>query len=170
MTASNPETDAEFGSGAAIDGNTIVIGSSARSGTRGSEGAVYVFDATTGNQRLRLTPSAHLFDSFGIEIAIDDDLIAIGSPAYDHPDDGLAAAYLFGAKTGDELQKITLDGNAPQFFGRGVDLADGSLIIGAPATFEDVPPEGMVYLYDIPEPCTLLLAAACCVVNRRRQR
>lgn len=132
-----------LGLSVAIDGNTIVAGAS---GVNQLEGAAYTF-ATTGDDRTEsgtLTASDGVGsatvagDEFGTSVAIDGDVIVVGSPLADTAatTDDKGAAYTF-TTTGDseraETGKLTAsDGAALDNLGFSVDVNGDTIVAGAP--------------------------------------
>lgn len=132
-----------LGLSVAIDGSTIVAGAS---GVNQLEGAAYTF-AATGSDRTEtgaLTASdgvgsaTEAGDEFGSSVAIDGDVIVVGSPLADTAatTDNKGAAYTF-ATTGDaertETGKLTAsDGAASDNLGSAVDVNGDTIVAGAP--------------------------------------
>ena len=138
--ATLPGFSHSFGSGVGIDGGVAVVGAR---GTGFGLGAAYLFDAYTGAEGLKLTPSDGVAgDFFGRSVAIDGTKAIIGAPNKDVDEfrDFAGAAYLFDANTGDELFRLTPPD--PQFLGMlGFSVAIdgnfavvGELLFGEPAT------------------------------------
>ena len=99
LTAFDGAADDHFGSSISISGDTIVIGAYGADLNESNEGAAYVFRLTTGEWLLetKLTASnAEADDSFGADVAIENDLIVIGAPMHDAPSyNNSGAAYTF---------------------------------------------------------------------------
>jgi hypothetical protein len=94
---------ADFGSGTAISGNSIVVGSPGATGNNFSRGAAFVYDATSGALLRTLFPTDQTPSSnFGQTVKVSGNLALIsGNNSF-----GAGAAYLFDLQTGQELRKF----------------------------------------------------------------
>ena len=72
LTASDATINDKFGASVAIDGNTIIVGSSGY-----SSNSAYLFDVSTGNQLIKLTISD---PASGYIVDVDSDIAVIGEP------------------------------------------------------------------------------------------
>ena len=73
----------EFGYAVAIHGGTVAVGARADDDLGQSSGSAYLFDALTGAQLGKLLPeTAAANQSFGVSIAMDDGLVAVGARSY----------------------------------------------------------------------------------------
>ena len=127
-----------FGEAVAIHGDRVVVGAPGHDGPGGeNSGAVYVFDAVTGLELLKLVASdgaAH--DRFGRSVAIHGTKIVVGAPRSDAMGSDAGAAYVFDLTTGLELEKLVAsDAAADDFLGWSVsvwgeDVAVASLRLG----------------------------------------
>jgi FG-GAP repeat len=140
-----------FGSSLAISGDKVLIGAFLDSEEVESSGAVYLFDATTGNllQTFR-NPKPALGDVFGSAVAIDGDKILIGARADDKKAMNSGTAYLFDATTGERLH--TFSNPTPgvgDVFGVSVALKGNNVLIGASADDEGAENSGAAYLFDV---------------------
>jgi len=87
---------------------------------------------------------------FGASIAIDAGVIAVGAPGDDDAGVFSGSVFLFDAITGAELGKITPDDHgALDNFGFSVDLAHGTLAVGAIGESERGQRAGAVYVFDV---------------------
>ncbi len=127
-----------FGQSVAIDGDTIIVGST-QSDSPGAVngGAAYIFvrNGTTWSHQQRLIASdVAAFQSFGISVAISGDTALIGNSDDNHAGNDSGAAYVF-QRTGtnwSQLQKLVApDAQAQDFFGEGLAISDDCLMIGA---------------------------------------
>jgi hypothetical protein len=160
LTAATRVDYANFGTSVAIDGDTIVVGAPAGSGTNNSAGAAYTFTRTSGvwAQSSSLTASDGVQqDGFGSAVAIDGDTIVVGAPYDDLPGNSINAGdgsvYTFartGAAARAQTAKLTAsDAYSPSEYDFGGGLLgssvaiDGSTIVaGAPRTYLSYPPSG----------------------------
>jgi outer membrane protein assembly factor BamB len=116
-----------FGNAVAIDGNTVVVGAGGDRENGFASGAAYVFDATTGLLRMKLTPDNDLIQQgFGTSVAIDNGKIVVGAPKK-------GTVYVFDATTGEEL--LVLNPGGPFLntkFGFIVEIENETLVATAP--------------------------------------
>ncbi|MBI1295551.1 hypothetical protein GC175_11405 [bacterium] len=136
-----------FGRRVAVS-NSIAAISSPFDDDRGTDsGSVYLFDAATAQQQRKLTASdGAANDLFGLGVAINGDIVAVGAPFDDDLGTSSGSVYLFNATTGQQLAKITAaDGQAGSRFGESVDIDGSTLIVGAPLDNGI----GAAYLFDI---------------------
>lgn len=141
-----------FGSSIAINNGIVAIGAAGDSTDNGLySGSVYLFNAITGTQLIKLLPSdGDEFDHFGHSIAIDNGIVAVGLP--NDADNGVdsGAVYLFDAATGAQLAKILPnDGAAFHNFGSSLALDSGVLAIGAWGDSDNGIESGAAYLFDV---------------------
>jgi hypothetical protein len=136
LTASDAEDGAEFGTSAAVDGDTIVVGAP-RHGHYLS-GAAYVFVRSGGVwvEQQRLFPDdATNFQSFGHAVDIVGDTLLVTAPADDEgPGNNAGAAYIFTRSAGTWTQQAKLmanDAAANDRFGRGGALEQDTVVLGA---------------------------------------
>ena len=129
--ASDPAANDGLGSGAAIDGETAIVGAS---GDDSNRGAAYVFVRSGGtwSQQQKLTASDGApEDQFGNSVAISGDTVIIGA----FGDDSVkGAAYIFtrSGTTWSQQQKLTAsDGVADNRFGWSVVVNGDTAIAGA---------------------------------------
>ena len=147
LTASDGAGGDEFGSSVAIDGSRVVVGSTgADNGVPGSNrGAAYVFDEVGGvwTETGKLTASTAVnFDFLGKVVALDGDLVVVGSEEADtqsaNPTFNRGAAYVFANVAGPgvapkwvELKRLTApDGGQDDLFACSVGVSDGAVLCG----------------------------------------
>ena len=139
----------QFGSAAAIEGDTIVIGAQADSEEFFRSGAAYVFERNEGGpgawgQTAKLTASDAGTDHFfGTAVAVDGDRIAVGAGAAP----GQRAYVLERSQpgTGDWSEvAILFPSGTGQLFGEEITLSGDTLVVGAPND-DSV---GAAYVYD----------------------
>ncbi len=148
LRASNGVWTDFFGEDIDIDQGTVVVGAWARSVFLDHSGAAYVFDAASGDELHYIFPGdGHDRDNFGISVAIDDGIIAIG--AHQDGDNGFDAgsAYLYDADTGSLINKVLAsDGAQFDYFGTAVAIDSGVIAIGAIGDEDNGSDSGSVYL------------------------
>jgi hypothetical protein len=121
-----------FGMTVAVDGNLAVIGAP---GAQPEDGVVYVYrhNGFAWQQERRLAPDTPVVgDLFGIAVAIEGDVIAIGAPLHDT----IGGVYIFRYDYGgggwvQEALLVLPDGANGDGFGNAVDLDGNTLIVGA---------------------------------------
>ncbi|HUD99261.1 MAG TPA: FG-GAP repeat protein [Bryobacteraceae bacterium] len=156
LTAADGGSYDRFGSGAAISGDTIVVGAcQATIGSNPNQGAAYVFVkpaggwVTTAAYQAKLTAGDATANSFlGISTAIDGDTVVIGSVA------GAGAAYVYimppdGWTNTTETAKLTAaDGVEGDELGYAVAINGGVIAAGAPlATVGTNVEQGAAYVF-----------------------
>jgi len=152
VTASDGTTNSYFGSAAALNGSTALIGAD---GDNSFQGAAYLFTKSNGswNEGQKLTASDGLpGDEFGYRVALADHTLLVG--AFTATVGGVVsqgAAYLFTQSNGtwSESQKLTAnDGALFDNFGASVALDGSTLVVGANgATVGGNAAQGAVYVF-----------------------
>jgi hypothetical protein len=152
VTASDGTTNSYFGSAAALNGSTALIGAD---GDNSFQGAAYLFTKSNGSwsEGQKLTASDGLpGDEFGYRAALNDNTILVG--AFTATVGGVAsqgAAYVFTQSNGtwSESQKLTAsDGGLFDNFGASVALDGSTLVVGANgATVGGNAAQGAVYVF-----------------------
>lgn len=149
LTADDGQAGDHFGVSVAIDGNTVLVGADSRDGGSISEGAAYVFDATTGLQTDMLLPNVATFAMrFGRSVALDGDTALIGAV-----NAGVGGeAFVFDVPSGTQQQRlIPGDGATLDLFGSAVALDGNRALVGAENKDFSLTAwsAGSAYLYDI---------------------
>ena len=130
-----------FGSALAIDGNLIAASARFQSQPDGGAGAVYLFDATTGEELDKITVPG-VFE-VGIDVAMDGALLAIGAAE---------AAFVYDIGTGTMLAELApSDPAAELFFGASIDITGRMVVVGAEGDESAGPRTGAAYVFAIPE-------------------
>jgi hypothetical protein len=152
VTADDGMANSFFGSAAALNNSTALIGAD---GDNSFQGAVYLFGRSNGvwSERQKLTASDGLpGDEFGYRVALDDRTLLVG--AFTATVNGTAsqgAAYVFtrSGNAWSESQKLTADdGGLFDNFGAAAALYGKTLVIGANgATVGDNPAQGAAYVF-----------------------
>jgi hypothetical protein len=155
LSASDFQTDDEFGYAVAIHADTIIVGAWLEDGGPGDptndSGAAYVYGRDQGGsdnwgEVKRLTSSdLQAFDNFGEAVSIDGHHILIGAGSESggpgDPISSAGAAYLYkrhegGLDNWGELEKLTAsDAQMSDSFGIAAAINGATLVVGAP--FED---------------------------------
>lgn len=153
LTASDGLPGDGFGYAAAISGNYAVVGAYARDDLGFSTGAAYVFHRTGMNwtQQAKLLPfDVGAGDEFGFTVAMDGDVIVIGTPGYDYarPNDG--AAHVFrrdGSSWVFTARLLAIDGFDGDHFGRSVSIHGDRIVVGAGGTGDSGLSRGTAYVF-----------------------
>ena len=142
----NAQNGDEFGYSADLHNNLGIFGAPGVTNGGAKTGAAFVFDVTTGEQLAKLVPEdVAPNDRFGVSVAINDGIAVVGSLLADANGEDSGAAYLFDARTGQQLHKLVGDDVvADDEFGVSVDVYGSTAIVGAHK--HDT---GMAYLFDV---------------------
>ena len=149
--------DDEFGNSIDIDDGILVVGAWRADEFGDESGAAYLFDASTGDQLNKLLPgSGNNFQTYGVSVAIDGGITAIGARTFFVAGEGFtyATAYVYEVSNGalvHELQPdiLNLNGDLGGFFADSMDISDGLIAIGAPMRSVVFDHSGAVYVFDV---------------------
>jgi hypothetical protein len=136
-----------LGMSVAMTGSFLVVGAPETADVAGlNQGAVYVFEARTGNLIHRLlAPDAAAGDRFGASVAVSGHYVAVGAPSKNA---GAGRAYVFDARTGDSFRFPDPSALfAGDQYGTSVAISGSLLIAGAPGAGGG---NGRVVVMDIP--------------------
>jgi outer membrane protein assembly factor BamB len=141
----------QFGWSVAISGDYVIVGARFDDDNGADSGSAYLFDATTGAQIAKLTPSdGAAGDQFGYAVAVFGEIAIVGAPLNDDDGPNSGAAYLFDVTTGMQIAKLLpSDGAAADQFGSAVGIDADSAIIGALGGDDNGANSGAAYLFDI---------------------
>ena len=162
MSASNADNNDEFGKSLAIDGNILVVGApnEASNGSNPSDnslshsGAAYIFEKQNNawvQTAYLKAQNPHVNDEFGVSVAVDNGVVAVGAHGDDNivPDSG--AVYIFEKQGGVWTQTAYLKASDPSdtaVFGASVSIESDILVVGAPAEKYDTNTwSGSAYIY-----------------------
>ncbi len=139
-----------FGISIDIDAQTVAVGAPGGDANASDTGAAYLFDALTGTQLAKLfAGDGQSDDRFGWSIAIDQNIVAVGSYMNDANGQDSGAAYLFDATTGTQLAKLLPSDGAPgDQFGYSIAIDRGIVAVGAWLDQDNGFDSGSVYLFD----------------------
>ena len=142
-----------FGYSIAIDNGVVAVGARLDDDTGGDSGSAYLFNASTGAQIAKLLPSdGATSNNFGVSIAIDNGVVAVG--AFYDDDNGFdsGSAYLFNASTGAQIAKLlTSDAVYLELFGLSVAIDNGVVAVGARDDDDNGTGSGSAYVFDVAE-------------------
>ncbi|GJM20908.1 MAG: hypothetical protein DHS20C15_08230 [Planctomycetota bacterium] len=158
VKATNPDIDDQFGRIFDLDANTLVVSTnyedSSATGIDGNEasnsalqsGAAYVYvrhGGTWKDEAYLKASNAEANDQFGISIALSGDRVAIGAwgessaagaDGSDNSEENAGAVYVFVRHDGEWEQEALVkasNAEAGDRFGRNIDLAGDTLVVGA---------------------------------------
>ncbi|MGA9827002.1 MAG: FG-GAP repeat protein [Rhodanobacteraceae bacterium] len=131
ITASDADNSDGFGHAVDIDGDVAVIGAPGDDQEATNAGAAYVFrrsgDTWVQEQKLTAETDANQFDGFGSNVAVDRELIVVGSPDDDEAGNDAGAAYVFEWNGSTWVRNAKLLPNDPSNsgdeFGTAVDIS-----------------------------------------------
>ncbi|MGP1346551.1 MAG: hypothetical protein ACTS3F_07785 [Phycisphaerales bacterium] len=140
----------QLGWSVAISGDLVLAGATGDDDMGQNAGAAYVFDAGTGAQLAKLTPSdGQAGDAFGFSVAISGTRAIIGAPGNDEGGSGAGAAYLFDLETFEQLDKLLADDAAPgDRFGASVAINGIRILVGAEEDDGPASVSGSAYVFD----------------------
>lgn len=139
-----------YGYAIAADQGRLLIGEPYDDETVADAGAAHLVDAETGMHLLRFSnPSPESFDGFGMVVALDGDLAAIGAPTDSRLSTWVGEVYVFDTTSGALL--TTIANPTPivgSQFGRSLAFVAGNLVVGAPGDPSDTNDSGRVHVFD----------------------
>ena len=147
-----------FGCGAAISGETIVLGAWADDDGGDDAGAAYVFrkvGSVWSQEDKLVADDGSAGDHFGHHVAVDGDMAVVGANTDDELGHWSGSAYVFyntGTVWVQEKKLLAPDGAADARFGNGVAVAAGRALVGAPGDDDNGEDAGAAYLYNPPLP------------------
>jgi hypothetical protein len=142
LYAASPQAEAHFGSSVAVSGDTIVVGEPDRDvdsvvALAVDMGTVHVYvkSGTSWVLQQELRPSLQADTGFGESVAIDGDVLVVGSPRYATGKGKTGAAFVY-RRTGTTWSAPTiLTGEtitANETYGQSVAIAGDTIAVGAP--------------------------------------
>ena len=140
-----------FGSAVAIDNGIIAISAPYQDQAAQNSGAVYIYDSATGTQLNKILPENPIEDGlFGVSIAIENNVLLVGStqPNINFPD--IRGAFLHDITTGEQLHALLPSVTDPDDrFGISVALNQETAVVGAWASGMAAYRAGALYTFDI---------------------
>lgn len=147
IVASDRAANDRLGHSVDIRGNTVLSGAiKANSLT----GAVYRFDADTGAEVAKWTPTGgQTDDRFGFDIGQTDSIAIVGAYSDNEAANNAGAAYIFDLATNTQTRKlIGADTAGGDFFGYAVDVDGTNALVGAYRDDDDGSSSGSAYLFN----------------------
>jgi hypothetical protein len=139
-----------LGRSVALRGSTLVVGAPGEDAGATDSGAVYVFEREPGggvSEQARLTGPAVEGAGFGSCVALDGELMVVGSP-YDDATSGAVHVFRRSGDRWNLVQRITHPQPALfNEFGIALDLLDGRLAVGATGDDREGLDRGAVFIY-----------------------
>lgn len=156
LTPTDPEVGDEFGNAIDLDNGIVAVGAWRSDDYGDGSGAAYLFEASTGSQLQKLLPpSGNNYQTFGVSIAIDNDLVAIGARTFFVAGQGytFAKAHLFEVATGDQLRELqpdilNLNGDLGGHFADALAMDNGLVAVGAWSRTVNWEESGSAYVFD----------------------
>ena len=148
-TASDPETNDNFGSALAVDNGTAVVGAP---GGNGGKGAAYVFARNSAGAWSQVAELTALNDGaendmFGHSVAVHGDTAVVGAPG---GNGGKGAAYVFTRASGVWGQPVKLTDGADMAgdeFGHSVAVHGDTVVVGAYQDDDNGSNSGSTYVF-----------------------
>lgn len=139
-----------FGISVAIYNDTIAVGAPFADTAFANTGAVYLFDASTGQQFAKLQPNDNEAEKhFGRSVAIHDNFILIGATGDNDNGDSSGSAYLFDFANATQLHKLLpTDGTQDDIFGVAVTITGTTAVVTATGDTDNGFYSGSAYLFD----------------------
>ena len=134
-----------FGQVVAIDDGVALVGAHRADPKGESSGAVYVFDAASGEELSKLiAEDGAEGDFFGWSAAIDDSAILVGAWQDDDQGESSGSVYVYDQEKGEQRWKwVPSDGRVGRAFGKSLALDGRRAVIGAPGG------DGVIYVFDV---------------------
>ena len=146
----------EFGTAVAISGEVLVVGAPRHDQNGSSAGAAYVyrFDVNgsgTWAQEAKLLPAdVQAGDRFGLSVAVDGNVIVVGSYRDDDNGNNSGAAYVFryeGSRWLEESKLLASDGASADYFGYSVAIDGNVAVAGAYRDDDNGSRSGSAYVF-----------------------
>ena len=140
-----------FGSGVAINGDTVVVSTDAQ--TAGYIETVHVFVRDTGvwsEQQVLSASDGEVGDGFGTSVSISGDTLLIGAPNDSDIVPGSGSVYAFTRTAGvwtEQPKILASDGATGDSFGQGVSISGNTVLVGSPGDDDITSGSGSVYVY-----------------------
>ncbi len=155
LVASDPEAGGYLGTGAAIDGDTILLGAYGDNATTEDSGAAYVYvrSGSTWTQQVKLfglgSPGVMWF---GFAVAIEGDVAAVGAPLDDLPAQDSGSVFVFDRTGSNWMQRSyplpSPSGDGLSNFGSRVAIDGSTILVTAPVDGTHVPDGGVAWLFE----------------------
>ena len=153
LVADDADGGDRFGFSLAVSGDTALIGSPQDRISGQFSGSVYVFErsGTTWAQIDKLLPDAN-GNLFGVSLSMSGELAVIGDNRDENTEGFGGAAYVFHRTTQDWVRQQKLfadDGESGNDFGYSASISDGTVVIGASDSSDQVSFWGAGYVFSL---------------------
>ncbi len=140
----------QIGNAVAIADGVIGMGASGEDEMGSNSGAVYLFDALTGVQLMKLhADDAAIGDNLGLSIAMDQGIVVAGATGDDDNGSRSGSVYIFDVATGMQLRKLVpADGAENDKFGDSVAISGNLVAVGASLDDDNGSNSGSAYLFN----------------------
>lgn len=148
----------QFGSAAALDANTAVVGAPFADDRGSNSGAVVVYHVTLDSNNTQINSLEAILhgsdslpeDAFGSAVAISGDVILVSAPGADTTgiNSNSGAVYIFRKTNGNWVQEKKLVPTANEGFGAAVAVSGNFAFVGAPENDDVATDSGAVYVYN----------------------
>lgn len=135
IVAPDGNVDDRFGASLAVDGDALAVGCPYDDWAGDWSGSVYVFDVLSGQQRIKFEwDETQPYDTYGVDVDIQGDLIAIGASGDSRVFDIAGRAYVMNWVTG-ELMTALVPEDLEEIgkFGQSVAFSGEHVLVGAPS-------------------------------------
>jgi hypothetical protein len=148
-----PDADAfqdYFGESIAVGGGVVAVGAPNDDDVARNAGAVYIFDAQTGDRIGKLfAEDGAPHDLFGCAVAVEGSTLVVGADSDNDHGFESGAVYIFDLELGAQVRKVTPDdGAAYDAFGGSIAIHQGIIAVGAQAADVNGEDSGAVYVFD----------------------
>ena len=149
LSPADPDRQHYFGTSVAVVGNTVFVGAHGDDEVARNAGAVYVFDATTGEQLAKILVSdGEPSDSFGESVAVSGTTLVVGADRYSY----WGAAYVFDVSDPTNpvrtARLVPYDREVDDRVGAAVAISGTVALVGAPWADDNGNMSGAAYLFD----------------------
>lgn len=150
---SDPGFADNFGDSVDVSGSLVVVGSPFDDDTADDAGAAYLFDATTGAELFKFTPTDTGDDDLvGRFVAIDGDTVLVGAPFLNDADGTVnaGAVYVYDAVSGALIARLSSPAPGTNHrFGDGLAIGAEHLLIGESLGLDSSGVQaGVIHVYD----------------------
>jgi len=155
LTASDGTSQDFFGEAVATNGDTIFVSCTGDDDGASGAGSVYLFeksgDAWQESGKLVASDPA-MSDSFGSAVAVSGDILIVGTPLDDSPDQDAGSVYIFdrfGGSWSQSAKLVASDAASFDRFGNSVGICGGRAIVGAPYEDQVGADSGSAYIFEL---------------------
>ncbi len=146
-----PDDNLNFGWDVDIFSNVVIVGSLRQINHKTRFSAAYLFNASTGQQLIKLEPQDHhAFNLFGRNVCVSNGIAVVSSPLQKNANGTVGAVYVFDIQSGQQIVKLEPPANMTgSGWGRSICANNSRIAIGAPAASVDGVSSGAVFTYEV---------------------